>query len=323
MCELILKMVIKIIFKKKSITLFLLTCVCFANSFCAISRDKDTIKIEIAKYDSLNIKGAISLFDDSLVQVITHLSKKINEKNQETNIDRTYDYSDLELILILNTLNSNLLNSEERNIGNRFINEFIVFGKILDESVVKINIENYLKKHPKSLFIQRLKLYFINNSSNSKTLINSLTEILKIDSTVTGANLLMGEIFYEKNNFSECVKYFTKVLTQYPTSAFVYDYRALAYSKLGQFEKSYSDFDSALILYPKYDVVYNNRANNKYHQGKFEEAIKDYKKSIEINPKLNWSYDNLGLVFTKLNKNDSALYYYKKVADINPDKSSI
>jgi tetratricopeptide (TPR) repeat protein len=292
-----------------------------ANHFCL----KDSIPFEIKT--SQNYAAAFAtaleyLKHDSLNQGISLLNSGMNLKNQADHKDRLYDYADLELTQIITLLNTQTLPLEEQTLGGQFVKEMITNGKIAEQNNLDKRIDKYLRKHTKSIFVNRLKIYIYclgKDPREFRKLVTKLDKLLEIDSTLAGLNLLKGEIVYYEGFYNEGLRHFSRVIDVMPDYAFVYNYRALCYNNLNLFDAAIEDLDKAIDLYPDYDIAYNNRGNTKTNLDLKREAISDYKKAIEINPNFEWPYYNISLAYKNLNKLDSALIYNQDALDLTPN----
>jgi tetratricopeptide (TPR) repeat protein len=207
-------------------------------------------------------------------------------------------------------------------LGSQFVKEVIVNGQISEKSNLNNDIDKYLRKNPKSIFVNRLKIYIYclgKDPRKFKKLVSTLDKLLDKDSTLVSINLLKGEIVYFAGFYIEGIKNFSSVIRALPDYAFAYNYRALCYNNSGTPDAAIEDFDKAIQLYPEYDIAYNNRGNTKTIMNLKREAIIDYKKAIEINPNFEWPYYNLSLVYRDLHKPDSALFYNESTLDLTPN----
>jgi tetratricopeptide (TPR) repeat protein len=290
---------------------------------------KDTIPIPVTTtgdYLLLSAKGVNYLKQDSIERGISFFLSGINLKNQVDHKDRLYDYVDYEITQLLTILNSKILNAEEQKIGNQFVQEFIMKGKISGNDDINQLVVRYLKKYPKSIFVNRLEIYNYclgKNPHEFNKLLPQLIKLLDIDSSIVSINLLKGEIEYFEGQYKEAVKNFARVTRYVPSYAFVYNYRALCYNYLNLFDAAIKDLNTAIELYPEYELAYNNRGNTYSKKHMKNEAIADYKKAIAINANFKWPYYNLSLVYKDANMPDSALMFNRDALDLSPEDSQL
>jgi len=65
-------------------------------------------------------------------------------------------------------------------------------------------------------------------------------------------------------------------------SAFLYNYRGLAYYNLGEKQNAISNFNYAIKLIPTYADAYNNRGNAYSDLGEKQKALEDFQKAAEL-----------------------------------------
>lgn len=145
-------------------------------------------------------------------------------------------------------------------------------------------------------------------------------------------------------SYKEAVETYTSILSHNKEDAAIYDARALAYSKLGDYEKSLTDYDMAISLQPncfeyyfgKYFLMTQNKkediaeetlklageielitkedqfnlAKVHYFQGNFDGALQEFKLGIENG--FSEAYFYLGKISESSKDYATAIYNYEK-----------
>ena len=106
---------------------------------------------------------------------------------------------------------------------------------------------------------------------------------------------------YQKGNFKEAIKLFSKYIIKYQTSEDdyvrdAYYYRAYSKGGIGDYDGAISDFTKAIEIYSEYTAAYLYRGFAKFKIGDLKGACLDAKKTVSlgyINEKHNdWIKNN-------------------------------
>jgi tetratricopeptide (TPR) repeat protein len=81
---------------------------------------------------------------------------------------------------------------------------------------------------------------------------------------------------------------------------------------------SISLWNAELDRFPSLHTVYNNRAEAYMKSGNYQKAIKDFKNSIAINPQYAMSYYRLGVAYEKIGAYLQAIENHNKAIELNP-----
>ena len=81
-----------------------------------------------------------------------------------------------------------------------------------------------------------------------------------------------------------------------------YNYRGIAYTRLGKIGNAMRDFNAAIDLKSDFAEAYNNRANLWKTQGKEIKALNNYTKAIKHNNQLVSAWYNRALIYTDLDE---------------------
>ena len=94
-------------------------------------------------------------------------------------------------------------------------------------------------------------------------------------------------IAYKKmGQFNKAVELYTQALKITPNPAYVFHDRAMSYTELREFNKAFEDFNKAMSLRPNQKEFiaqcYNDRGVAYYKSGQYEKSCDDVKKAIEM-----------------------------------------
>ena len=126
---------------------------------------------------------------------------------------------------------------------------------------------------------------------------------------------------YEKGNYKEAIKLFSKYIIKYSTYADdyvrdAYYYRALSKVSIEDYDGAISDFTKAIEIYPEYTSAYLNRGAIKLKIEDHYAAISDFTKAIEINPESVQAYLFRGATKLKIEDLKGACFDAKKIASL-------
>jgi len=104
-----------------------------------------------------------------------------------------------------------------------------------------------------------------------------------------------------------------------PAYARAYNYRGVAYAKLGQYQRAIEDFNETIRLRPNYADAYNNRATTYVNMGRYQLAIKDYNMAITIKPDYADAYNNRATAYVNMGQYQFAIKDYNMAISVKPD----
>tara|TARA_S200000501_G_scaffold374148_1_gene422998 strand:- start:2157 stop:3425 length:1269 start_codon:yes stop_codon:yes gene_type:complete len=161
--------------------------------------------------------------------------------------------------------------------------------------------------------------------------------------------------FEDKENFTEAIKYYGKMIDIFPRSYFAWfkrglakrqnkdnqgavedytrsiglnpDYktyanRAVAYLALEDKESAYDDLEECLKLNPKDDIALGNRGRLKIEKGEYSESIIDFDKAIEIYPENAFNFHCRAFAKYKINDQQGAQEDWNIAADMGLEIAS-
>jgi tetratricopeptide (TPR) repeat protein len=124
---------------------------------------------------------------------------------------------------------------------------------------------------------------------------------------------------YEKKDYPEAIKSWTKMIELNPKNATAYFSRGAAYVHYKQLEEAIKDFSKSIELDPKNAVLYNNRGITYNKLKQHEKAIEDLNKAVELNPKYISAYLNLSETYIITGSYETALDTIKKVLPLSAE----
>jgi tetratricopeptide (TPR) repeat protein len=250
-----------------------------------------------------NIEQGIRVFTDTYINMV------LNAK-----LDRVLDYKSLEIFSIILSYRNDELSSGEKKLGKMFVREiFNPENQSFDKT-----INQYLIDFPKSVFINRISVFFgsffLDKSEENKR----IAKLLELDPLCLGANTFKGEILKGQKKYDESIVYFSKAIEKFPEYSYAYAMRGLCNVRKEQFHSAFGDFTNAINLSPHYDSAYFWRGNARQVLKQYGLSIPDYHHAIEINPNFDLAYNNMALSFKYMSQPDSAVFYFDRAISINP-----
>jgi len=83
--------------------------------------------------------------------------------------------------------------------------------------------------------------------------------------------------------------------------------RAVAYARLGDYQKAFADFNASARLFPENAALYNNRAAVLLRLDMPEEALKDLDRAIRLSPNYGTAKVNRAIARKRMNRGIAAL----------------
>jgi len=184
-------------------------------------------------------------------------------------------------------------------------------------SKAKIEIENYIKKFPKSFVLFNILGAVCAGQDELEVAINHHKKSIEINPDYAEGYNNLGIAFQKLGLFEEAVKNYKKTLKLKPDFS-------LAYNNLGVVLKSLNKLDEALLtskkaieLDPKFADAHNNIGAILQDMGNYEEAYKFYKKAIKLKSSYSEAYYNLGILLKKLGKIEECVENFQKAVTVN------
>ncbi|MCK5760919.1 MAG: tetratricopeptide repeat protein [Candidatus Delongbacteria bacterium] len=121
----------------------------------------------------------------------------------------------------------------------------------------------------------------------------------------------------KSNDNQNAILYYNKAIKLDPEDDNSFTNRALAYSKLKDYDNAINDFTYALSMKPSDPVIaYNSRGLAYYKLKQYEKAIDDHTNALKFNPKHRIAYYNRGLALKKLKRHNEAVKDYSKAIEL-------
>ena len=182
----------------------------------------------------------------------------------------------------------------------------------------KIEIENYIKKFPKSFVLFNILGAVCAGQGELEVAINHHKKSVEINPDYAEGYNNLGIAFQKLGLFEEAVKNYKKTLKLKPDFS-------LAYNNLGVVLKSLNKLDEALVtskkaveLDPKFADAHNNIGAILQDLGNYEEAYKFYNKAIKLKSNYSEAYYNLGILQKKIGKIEECVENFQKAIKANP-----
>jgi len=110
----------------------------------------------------------------------------------------------------------------------------------------------------------------------------------------TDVLLLIGAIYYQLQNYQQCIAFNDRCILLDPTMAEAYANMANALQLTGSIDMAIIYYQSALRLKPGFVDAYNNMASAFVQKGLISQAMECYQAAVKINPGLVDVHNNLG-----------------------------
>jgi tetratricopeptide (TPR) repeat protein len=93
----------------------------------------------------------------------------------------------------------------------------------------------------------------------------------------------LGKIFYDKNNYSEAIKYYSLAIKMEPKDWDIYNFRGNAKGKMNDYFGAIDDYDKALKLNNNYWGLYYNKGLMYLQLKKYKLALTEFSKAKNLN----------------------------------------
>jgi tetratricopeptide (TPR) repeat protein/serine/threonine protein kinase len=112
---------------------------------------------------------------------------------------------------------------------------------------------------------------------------------------------------------------FTGCLLTQPNDSLAYAWRAIAYAKLGCYQKALADCAKAIALDPELASAWDTRGNIRCDAlAQYDKALADLSKAIELDPKSASHWNNRGVAHRKAGQPAKALADFSKAIELDP-----
>ncbi|MCQ2286006.1 MAG: tetratricopeptide repeat protein [Bacteroidales bacterium] len=142
---------------------------------------------------------------------------------------------------------------------------------------------------------------------------------LVLDSSIEDQLAAFSLHFEETQRYDEALNFFTKLTNRFPLSKGAWFALALAYSSLGQQEKSIDANQYVLSIDDSTATAYYNIGNSYFELKEFDKALENYQTAFELDNNDYISLTSMGDCYYFMNQSDTAMSCYQKARDIAPD----
>lgn len=166
--------------------------------------------------------------------------------------------------------------------------------------------------------------YFFNNSLFLLCFVLLTGCLFKTDKeTISTKGIRYKAIEYsKKGEFDSALAEINKAIELNPNCGDSYRIRGVIYSNRGEAEKSMADFNKAIELNPEDYKSYHNRGFYYYKKGELDKAIAEYTKALELNPRSFRDYYDRGVAYSDKGYYARAILNYTEAIELNPDFDS-
>ncbi|MDB1931949.1 tetratricopeptide repeat protein [Clostridium tertium] len=127
---------------------------------------------------------------------------------------------------------------------------------------------------------------------------------------------------YEKNEYDEAIKCFTKAIELEIDSAKGYYNRGRSYHKKKEYNKSIEDYTKVLELNPNSAKAYYNRGLAYQNKQEYDKAIENYTKAIELEEDFALAYNNRGVAYNYKQEYDKSIVDCTKAIELKADDAT-
>ena len=164
-------------------------------------------------------------------------------------------------------------------------------------------IEDLFDLRPKSLFKD----------------IFGFASVNKRDDPLLYEPFILGNEFYENENYDKAIEYYNKAIGLGQKHADVHNNRGLAYLVKRDYKLAIKDFNEANSLAPKNADVYYNRGLAYFKIGDYKSAIQNFNEATDLKLRPAKIYLNRGRAYLKIKNDSLAMQDFKEAIKLKPD----
>jgi tetratricopeptide (TPR) repeat protein len=168
---------------------------------------------------------------------------------------------------------------------------FVVLGLC----VLLLDIEPVKAQFNKQYFYYMGRRFIVN--SNYGEAIEMLNTLLRYDASVHEAFFLRGVAKYNLDDLVGAEMDYTRAIKLNPVFTLAYEYRAIAYARLGNYDQALRDFREAINLRPDQPSPYYSRGVTYLLTNQLDEAIQDFNQFIRMNDRVAEAFINRGTCY--------------------------
>ena len=127
----------------------------------------------------------------------------------------------------------------------------------------------------------------------------------------------------KKGDYNNVIADTTQSLKLTPNSIELLNMRGSAYYDKGEYDIAIADFTDALRIGPPSGTIYHNRGNAYRGKSDYPKALADFTQAIDVGPKSAYSYQNRGGVKQALGDLDGAMADLNEAIRMSPELASV
>jgi tetratricopeptide (TPR) repeat protein len=128
-----------------------------------------------------------------------------------------------------------------------------------------------------------------------------------------------GEIYEQKGELQEALKYYQQAAQEYPNCALAYLRQGQVYVKKKYISKAYFITKRAQLLEPKNPEILHTLGVIRTYQHDYPDAVKFIRQSLDIKPGTAVVYIDLGDAYMRMGKLQEAVECFRKAVELAPD----
>ena len=128
-----------------------------------------------------------------------------------------------------------------------------------------------------------------------------------------------GAVLLEKNQYSDAIGYFQKVIRQRPLDPICFSNLASCYNAQNQPDLALRNADQSIQVKPDHSDAWFNRGISLYLLKRYDEALASYDRTLTLKPDHSDAWFNRGISLYLLKRYDEALASYERVLALQPD----
>jgi tetratricopeptide (TPR) repeat protein len=145
-----------------------------------------------------------------------------------------------------------------------------------------------------------------------------LDQAISLNPNLAEAYNNRGLVYHQKGNYAQAIADYNQVVAPDPDAVF-FNNRGAAYLSNGEYDRALADLNQALALRPNFAPIYANRGAAYFGNGEYDRALADLDQAISLNPNLAKAYNNRGLVYYRKWDYDQALTDFNEAVRLEPD----
>lgn len=159
-------------------------------------------------------------------------------------------------------------------------------------------------------------------TGGDELLVRELNELIEEGSGNAQTFKQRGFYHLSHGNITQAISDFTESLAKEPNDPESYFYRAWAYSRQKDWEKSEADYSQAIFLEPQNPEYYLARGQSRFQKGDFEAALADFTLTVTIDPEHGSGYYHKAISFQRMGKEEEACTEFVKAMELGMEQAA-